>query len=96
MSRPSINASITVNNIHIEQFDLVLLVEEQKNDLELQNLAKDKHNFVEVPYCNAKLICENSTGRYSPFVPKSKRMIAFQQLHSIGHPGKKEFREASQ
>ena len=35
LSRPFANTSVNVNHIHIEQFDLDMLANEQANDLEI-------------------------------------------------------------
>ena len=72
LSRLSDGTTVKVNSIHIEQFDLDMLANEQSADLELQSFIAGKPNFTEVTRNSAKLICETSTGRYRPFVPASK------------------------
>ena len=84
LSRTTINAIIT-NGI-----DYHGLAKLQETDIELNKLRFDDTtslSFEDVQFGNAKVICDMSTGRPRPFIPKPLRRKVFESIHNLSHPG---------
>lgn len=71
------------------------IVECQTGDQELANLMKSTNSFkLELTqFPNFSIICETSTGRHRPYVPKILRKDIFVMLHELSHPGTKASRK---
>ncbi|CAH8553506.1 unnamed protein product [Schistosoma rodhaini] len=84
LSRTTINAIIT-NGI-----DYHGLAKLQEIDIELNKLRFDDTTsllFEDIQFGNAKVICDMSTGRPRPFIPKPLRRKVFESIHNLSHPG---------
>ncbi|CAI2724326.1 unnamed protein product [Schistosoma spindalis] len=85
LSRRDINTLIRKPDINLET-----LAKLQIDDAELE-ACKVKSNLilrqVPIPFSNASIICDVSTGNQRPFVPEACRRQVFRQLHELSHPG---------
>jgi len=76
--------SRAVNSVQIDTFDLANIVNRQKGDTELESF-KERLKSYSIP--SGTIWCDVSTFFPRPFLPVSVRRCAFDQLHSLSHPG---------
>ena len=75
--------------------DYKALAESQRDDEELQNLLSHTENSslqlkqVLIPGSEISIYCDESTGKFRPFLTTKFRKQIFDQLHSLSHPGAK-------
>lgn len=87
LSRIQINSILTDKTI-----DYVKIAAAQKTDKELQTLQTNKTNNlqfknIKLPNSTCTLVCDISTGKYRPYIPKEFRINIFDHFHSLSHPG---------
>ena len=71
--------------------DLIAIATAQQDDKELQKLQQSstslKFSKVSLEGTNLPLICDNSTGKSRPYLPRPFRYQIFELLHGLSHPG---------
>ena len=83
--------SITSNML--PNLDFQALATAQHCDKELESFLKNPNSHslmlrpVPLPYSDASVICDMSTGTPRPFVPSTFREQVFTRLHALSHPG---------
>ena len=86
LSRPRVDSLHTVPLI-----DFVEMAKAQQDDTDLQELCKENSSsqFSDVPLPSSEgtIICDMSTGKPRPYVPRHFRRPVFDALHNLSHPG---------
>ncbi|CAH8530229.1 unnamed protein product [Schistosoma curassoni] len=85
LSRKEINMMVHNHNISLEA-----LAKLQVDDADLKTCEEKSYlnlKPVPIPFSDASIICDTSTGNNRPFVPQPYRRKIFQQLHGLSHPG---------
>ena len=63
----------------------------QTDDAELKQLTESNSwlslKTVPVPTANVTMLCDMSTGTPRPYIPQKFRLMIFDSLHSLSHPG---------
>lgn len=80
-----------VDAISLEQ-EYEALAKAQEADQEMQplllsNSSSLKLTNVKVPGTDITLVCDESTGKFRPYVPPNFRRMIFSKLHNLSHPG---------
>ncbi|CAH8547737.1 unnamed protein product [Schistosoma rodhaini] len=85
LSRKDINMTVLNHDINLET-----LAKLQADDAELK-VCREKSSLnlrsVPIPFSDASIICDTSTGNNRPFVPQACRLKLFQHQHGLSHPG---------
>ncbi|CAH8604747.1 unnamed protein product [Schistosoma rodhaini] len=85
LSRKDINVVAFNHDVNLE-----IIAKLQADDAELKT-CKEKSRLnlqpVPIPFSDASIICDTSTGNSRPFVPLACRQKLFQHLHGLSHPG---------
>ncbi|CAH8647502.1 unnamed protein product, partial [Schistosoma rodhaini] len=80
----------TINTLVQSEIDYRELAELQNIDVELNRLKSDNTTSLvlkETSIENVSIMCDISTGRPRPFIPKPLRRKVFDTMHNISHPG---------
>lgn len=67
--------------------ELTTAQEQDDQAKELANSDNGKFQFIELPGCSAKILCETETGTPRPYLPENFRKAAFNKIHGLNHPG---------
>ncbi|CAH8492890.1 unnamed protein product [Schistosoma mattheei] len=80
----------TISTLMASGIDYNGLAKLQERDIELNKLRSGGTTSLvleEVRFGNTKVICDTSTGRPRPFIPKTLRHKIFESMHNMSHPG---------
>ncbi|CAH8566999.1 unnamed protein product [Schistosoma bovis] len=80
----------TISTLMASGIDYNGLAKLQERDIELNKLRSGGSTSLvleEVRFGNTKVICDTSTGRPRPFIPKTLRHKIFESMHNMSHPG---------
>lgn len=73
------------------QVDYAVIAAAQVNDDELKQLLQNENSlnlkYVQIPSCEDQLICNTSTSKIRPYIPKEFRQQILSIIHNLSHHG---------